>query len=298
MGVSSTTNRLLYAGDGASTSFSYPYYFFAKADIKVWLYDTLTGATVLQVTSTHYNITGTANAQGLYPNGGSVVFVSAPAATDVVVIFRDGSEVQNYALLQNGNINSAALVQQMDYLTLLIQRLEDQVARCVQLPDGAGTVFSGLLPSNAALVAGTSPMVNSSGNGWILGGGPFVWQKVTIPYATLQTAATTITVTAFTQPAKYLLKGIVIKHSVAFVGTSITALKLNVGTVGDATLLIDGFDGLASVADTTFDYNQPNLISSFANSTAIKLNAVSTGANLSALSAGSVDIWYLMQNLP
>lgn len=171
MGVSSTTNRVVYAGDGVTTTFAFAYYFFAKADLVVYKYDTLLGGTTLLILNTGYTITGTANAQGLYPNGGNVVMGAAPLSTDILVIFRAPSEVQNYALLQNGNISSVALVQQMDYLTLLIQRLQDQVSRATMIPDGMGATFSNQLPETMALPAseGATLVVNATGNGFDLG---------------------------------------------------------------------------------------------------------------------------------
>ena len=106
--------------------------FFSRPQISWFIfYNVATGLATLAVLGTDYTISGTVNAQGLYPNGGTVNMTVAPTAAtatagQVVVIFRNPAFKQNYALLQNGNISSAALVQQMDYLTLLCQRLEDQ----------------------------------------------------------------------------------------------------------------------------------------------------------------------------
>ncbi len=171
MGVSSTTNRVTLVGNGVSTSFAFPYYFFRQADLIVYIYDTLLGGiTGPYILNTDYTITGSVNYQGLYASGGAVVFSSyVPLVTDKVIITRAPIQQQNYALLQGGTIPSAATVQQFDYLTLLIQRLQDEVSRCVQLPDGMGSPFTNTLPANIALSAGFSPLVNPTGNGWVLG---------------------------------------------------------------------------------------------------------------------------------
>lgn len=292
MGVSSTVNRQTYTGDGSTVSFSFPFYFFAQADINVWVYDTLLGGTTLQTLGVNYSISGTPNLQGLYSNGANIVFVSAPASTAKVVIVRNPSQVQNYTLLQNGNINSAAIVQQFDYLTLLVQRLQDQVTRTISLPDGMAPAFSGLLPSNITLNANAFPEVNSAGNGMTLSTTTPTTAPIIIPYTSLQTAGTSISLTALALPALQIITGVIIKHTVQFTGTSITALTANVGVGADPAYFINGFNLLQAVADTAFDNIAPAYIGSFANSTNITLNVTATGANLSALSAGSLSIYF------
>lgn len=295
MGVSSTANRILYAGNGLTTSFNFPYYFFNQVDLGVAVYSTTLGTITSEVLNTDYTISGTPNAQGLYQNGANVVLSVAPAVGEVLVIYRNPSEVQEYALLQNGQINSAALVQQFDYVTLLIQRLEDQIARCIQIPDGAGITFDGNLPSDIALLPGNVPTVNPAGDGWVLSeGSPFVWTSQVVSYSSVQTAGTSNVVSLFNLPAGFVLMGLNIKHSTVFAGTSITDVKGSIGITGDASKFILDFDLDQSVSDSAFELEMPNYIASWASDTAINLRVVSTGANLSALSQGSVVVSYLM----
>lgn len=169
MSVSTTTNRVAYAGDGSTLSFSFPYYFFRTTDVLVKKYDTLLGGITTLALGVDYSVTGTPNAQGFYPSGGAVLLVVAPLATDIISVYRAPVQTQTYALLQNGNINSTALVQQMDYLTLLIQRLEDQVSRSVALPDGDGSTFSSILPEGIALNPGVAIIINNTGDGLAFG---------------------------------------------------------------------------------------------------------------------------------
>lgn len=173
MGVSSIVNRVAYAGNGVTTTFSFPYYFFSQSDLFVYIYDTILGGiSGPKVLNTDYTVTGAVNYQGLYQSGGSVnLLLYVPLATDIVVISREPIEQQNFALLQGGTIPSAALVQQFDYLTLLVQKLQDQVNRCLQLPDGFGEAFSMVLPSNLQLGPGLAPVINAGGTGWQMGVG-------------------------------------------------------------------------------------------------------------------------------
>lgn len=174
MGVSSTTNTEIYSGDGSTLTFSFPFYFFTKDDLYVYLYDTVAGTITRKTRGADYAVTATANAQGLFPSGGLVDFTGlygAPASTLLVVISRFPIETQNFALLNGGTISSAAIVQQFDYLTLLLQSVQDQVNRCVQLPAGFGPTFSPVLPATVALVANESKTItiNAAGNGMDLG---------------------------------------------------------------------------------------------------------------------------------
>lgn len=171
MGVSSTNNRIAYSGNGSSTAFSYPYYTAALSDLYVYSFVVATGvATLLTGGGTDYTASGSANAQGLYPSGATITMVAAPVTGTSIVIFRNPSEVQNYSLLQNETISAAALVQQFDYMTLLIQRLQDQVSRAVGVPDGVTATFSPALPSTLALAASAKLFlaVNAASNGLVL----------------------------------------------------------------------------------------------------------------------------------
>lgn len=165
MGISTTTNRVVYNGDGSSATFGFQYEFFAQADLKVYLYNSSSGLATLQTLNTNYTVGGTPNLQGVYTSGGSIIMASAAPSTHQVVIYRDGSQVQNYTLLQNGNINSVALVQQLDYLTLICQRLQDQATRSIRLSDGYGLTFDPTLPANLNTMANQSIIVNSAANG-------------------------------------------------------------------------------------------------------------------------------------
>ncbi len=168
MGISSTTNRVSYMGDGSSATFPFAYYFDGQADLKVFLYGSSAGSITAQVLNTNYTVSGTPNAEGIYTQGGSVIFASAIPSTHMVVITRDPSQIQDYALLQGGAINSKALVNQLDYMTLLIQRLQDEATRNVGLRDGHGSAFDTKFPPQA-LTACSVIMVNSSATGFAVG---------------------------------------------------------------------------------------------------------------------------------
>lgn len=165
MGVSTTSNRIGYTGNGSS--YSFPYYFFNQTDLKVYLYNSSAGTATLQTLNTHYTIGGTPNVNGIYSSGGSIITTCSIINTLQVVIYRDPSPVQNFSLLQSGLLPSTALVQQLDYITLLEQRLADQAARSVMMSDGINQTFDPTLP--VSLTASSTIIVNGAGTGFAMG---------------------------------------------------------------------------------------------------------------------------------
>lgn len=121
--------------------------------------------------------------------------------------------------------------------------------------------------------------------------------KYTVPYTSVQTAATTNSVTLFTLPAQGKITGLTIKHSTAFAGTSITAVTASVGKSGSTSAYAAAFNILQAVSSTAFQDDGGHFSADFA-SHAVTATFTSTGANLSALTAGSVDIWACTVTLP
>lgn len=181
MAVSSITNRQTYQCNGSSTVFPFPYFFFNPSDLAVYLFDTGSSVIYPQTFNTNYTVSGQVTAQGTYPSGGNVVMTSAAPSNLQLIITRNPAQIQNYQLYQNAPINSLGLTQQLDYLTGLVQRLQDEVSRCLQIPDGLGFVnpaigslngstFSQVLPPSIALLSSAFQVltVNSGATGWTL----------------------------------------------------------------------------------------------------------------------------------
>lgn len=290
MAVSSTANRVTYTGDGTTTSFSFPYYFFYQTDLLVYVWDTVAGGATLQVLNTGYTISGTQNSNGLYPSGATIVFGSAPTSTQDVVIVRNPAMTSPYSLSQNQLISSTGITQQFDLVNLQIQRLQDQLSRAIVLSDGMAPAFAGQLPSTVALMPNAYPQVNSTANGWAISPSPS--KGVVNAFGAFTASSTSVSLTLATLPPGAILEKLAIKHTTAFAGTSITDVTMSVGISADKTCFIDAFDVFQSVGDTVFDNVGLEFIGSWANSTPILLTATSVGANLSALTAGSVSCYY------
>jgi hypothetical protein len=168
-------------------------------------------------------------------------------------------------------------------------------------PSAGVLTFFGTLPSGVS--SGTPPKISFykyvGTKGFGSTSGTPTWAKYTVSHVALQTAALTNNVTLLTLGAKDVVHGIVIKHSTAFAGTSITSYALSVGITGALDKYVGYFDGFQAVSDTAaLSVTLGPTVESFSGSTAIKIAATSEGANLSASTAGSVDVWVLKSTLP
>ena len=303
MGVSSTPNRIAYQGDGVTTNpvFSFPYYFFKPADFLVLLYDTIAGGITPLNLNTDFSVSGNVNFQGLYPSGGNVTYLDGVLpTTSYIIIIRNPVQTQIFNLLENQSIPTQPLIQELDYLTLLIQRLEDQLALCVALPDGLSQIgFNPQIPPLPNFNGGAYLQLNPTGQGFVWNQSLNLvgWQSVTIPYSSFSAAALSNAIAAFSLPATAILTGLVAKHSTKFSGTGITDVYLTFGVSGGYDQFVDDFDVFQTVADQAFVNAGLNYIGSWANPTTVYVKATSVGANLSALSQGSVTIFFQTQSV-
>jgi len=123
MTVASANVRITTTGNGTTTSFSYPYYVIAAADLKVYV----NGA--LQTLTTHYTLSGTAP----YTNGTNVQFVTAPATGLQIILVRDPPQTQLTAYVENDPFPVATVEQALDKLTMLAHTTRDTGSRALRL---------------------------------------------------------------------------------------------------------------------------------------------------------------------
>ena len=136
MTISTTTNRVTYTGNGVTVAFSFPYAFFAKADLVVIETVIATGVQTTKALTTDYTISGSVDALGHYSSGGTVTAVAAPASTKTWTIYRDPTATQTTDLVENDPMPAESLEAALDYQTMLNQRTRDIAARSLQQPEG------------------------------------------------------------------------------------------------------------------------------------------------------------------
>ena len=146
MTLSTTANRISYSGNDSTTGFSFPYLFFADADLTVILVVDSTGVETTQTITTHYTVADAGEVAG-----GTVNMVTAPATGETLVIIRTEQFTQGLDLVENDPFPSASVEQQFDILTMLTQQLDDRIDRSFVLSDGDTTGVSLTLPAPVAL---------------------------------------------------------------------------------------------------------------------------------------------------
>lgn len=157
MVISATENRIEHSGDGATVAFSFPYRFLADADLDVYIRASDATET-LQTITTHYTVSGAGDA-----SGGTVTFVTAPGATDDVVIVNIPAQTQGTDYVSSDPFPAQTHEDALDRLTLISQAISDRVDRSVQLTAAAADPSSPItidLSETSKVVA-----INSAGDG-------------------------------------------------------------------------------------------------------------------------------------
>jgi hypothetical protein len=123
------------------------------------------------------------------------------------------------------------------------------------------------------------------------------WNKFTINYLDIAAAATTNTLVALTLPAAGVIHNIVLKHNAAFTGGSVSALTVDLGISGDTGRYINDYDIFIASSDTLFEALSLVEVFNFGATQDIDLVFNSTGDNLDQLTAGSLDVFFLLSSL-
>jgi hypothetical protein len=107
----------------------------------------------------------------------------------------------------------------------------------------------------------------------------------------------TITLASNAIPARGQITALRVKHSTSFSGTGITALTVSLGDGTTSNIYAPAFDVYQATGNTVF-YDDGGAFASTAAQHSLSATLTSTGGNLSAISAGSVDIWACTRQLP
>jgi hypothetical protein len=142
MALSTTSNRIVYAGNGSTVDFSFPYYYMDKDHVRVVLV-LADGTEEVKSETTDYTLTDPSE------SGGTVSMLAAPAAGEKLSIFREVPLTQEFEPVEGGPLPAAELERAIDKAVMVMQQLQDLVGRSLTL--GPSTGISGLrLPTPAA----------------------------------------------------------------------------------------------------------------------------------------------------
>jgi len=135
MTVSTTTNKVSFAGNGVTTVFAFAVKFFLDSDVRVILRTDSDGTEVLQVLTTDYTLTGAGD-----DDGGNVTMIVAPPSGKTLVIKRDVPSTQLTKFVENDKHPADAVEDQYDKNIMVIQELEEKLTRAAIFPETfAGT---------------------------------------------------------------------------------------------------------------------------------------------------------------
>ena len=153
MTISTDDNIAQYTGNGVSTAFSFPYLFYANADLKVYLNGALQGS--------GYTVSG-AGAQV----GGSVTFSVAPLTGVIVTIERLVDTTQETDF-NNFDGNPADVTEkQFDLCVMMTQQNADSNRRSLKYPSTISGITNAVLPTpvdgSALLFSGTTGEIVAS----------------------------------------------------------------------------------------------------------------------------------------
>lgn len=130
MTIAKTTAFTEYAGNGATTAFSFPYRFFADADLEVSLISSA-GAKTVKTLTTHYTLSNTGT-----ESGGTVTMLAAPATGETLRIQRIVEATQSTDYTANDAFPAETHETALDRLTVIAQDAARDIDRAIKLPPG------------------------------------------------------------------------------------------------------------------------------------------------------------------
>lgn len=120
-----------YAGNGATTAFSYPVRFSEASEIVVILRDA-DGLDAVQSLTTHYSLSAAP-----WTSGATVTFVTAPASGETVIIYRETLKKQAIDLANAQRNDVEAVEAQLDRMSMADQDMAARISRAVKVDYGA-----------------------------------------------------------------------------------------------------------------------------------------------------------------
>lgn len=132
MTVATTVNYVRTTANGAITAFDFTFPVFSSSEIEVYTIVRSTGVETLKTLTTHYTVSLNSSSPG-----GTITFLSAPAATLDVYIRRVVPYTQTADIPSGGNFPEEQIENQLDRLVMMIQQLAEEVGRAFTVSIGS-----------------------------------------------------------------------------------------------------------------------------------------------------------------
>jgi hypothetical protein len=130
MTVSTTSNKVSYAGNGATVAFAFSFPIFEQTDLRIILKVDATGVETVQTLTTHYTVSASP-----WTSGGTVTMVTAPASGETLIVKSDIPSTQGTDYPTAGNFPAASHEDALDRLTLIYQQMEETIGRTLTLAE-------------------------------------------------------------------------------------------------------------------------------------------------------------------
>jgi hypothetical protein len=126
MTVSSSTNKVSYAGNSSTTVFAYTFKIFDEDDLTV-IIRAANGTETTKTITTHYTVSGVGNA-----GGGNVTMLTAPATGETLVIIREQDLIQELDIVPNDPFPADSVEAALDKLTFMVQQQQETLNRSIK----------------------------------------------------------------------------------------------------------------------------------------------------------------------
>jgi hypothetical protein len=163
MTLSSTTSRMpTYTGNGSTDTYSYTFKINTAADLYVVTRVISTGVETVLTYPTDYTVTGAGDAAG-----GTIVLAAGNlASTKKLIIRRKPALTQSTDIRNGGAFYPSVHESRFDTLTMQIQSLQDELNRCLKLPETIlASEFDPEMPAGIAGTEGKVFLTNDTGDG-------------------------------------------------------------------------------------------------------------------------------------
>ena len=136
MTLSSTTNKVAYAGNGSTTSFAVTFIYWEDSGVKVILSNDTTGVETTWVDGTQYTLSGGDGATGTLTIDTSPTDYT-PASGETLTIKSNEPDTQTSSLPLGGSFPSTTVEKRLDKNVRLTQQLQEELDRTVKFNESS-----------------------------------------------------------------------------------------------------------------------------------------------------------------
>jgi len=162
--VSSTTSRADYTGNGVTTAFTVPFYFFDPTHVSVLSTVIATGVSTTLTLGSDYTLAGAG-----VSTGGTLTMSAAPSSTTRLSILRNIPPKQTTHYVPNDPFPASSHENALDLLTMQIQQIQETLTRTVAFSPSDPTGTSATALPSATARALKALVFDSDGNPTVSG---------------------------------------------------------------------------------------------------------------------------------